>query len=445
MNFDFINFVLLTAVKYAAVIPFFAMCTMPVADKCKFKHKSVLVIVSLVFVVISLVLGFLKYYYNIRLIFVLPILLAITYILYSALYVVPLNKRFYIFISSMALFSFSSLISYIFEAYVTGKGMPNDLQKMGLLVQWSIVAVLLFIVKLFLPKIKWLLKSNKLNSVWNFVWFVPMMFVITNIIIIPLHYCNVFVGRIFQIYIIIIPVFFILFVLFQIMLYTVAKTITEKVRVQQQSQILSIQAKEYGNLKKYIETTSRLRHDFLHTARTAVELAKNNENQAMIKLLEEYGVSLDASYTQKIFCENIALNAIVGYYYDEATKNHIKCDWKIFLSNEIGILDTDLCSVVGNLLNNAIQGCMTIPKETRIISFKVDVDKNSDVYIVVTNSFNGIVNKKENKYFTTKKYGHGLGLTSITSIVDKYDGYVRFYNDSKNFYTDIMMKQNNKN
>ena len=62
--------------------------------------------------------------------------------------------------------------------------------------------------------------------------------------------------------------------------------------------------------------------------------------------------------------------------------------------------------------------------------------------MVISNSFDGVINKENGKYYTTKDTGHGIGLDSIKTTVNKYNGYVKFYNDNENFYTDIMMKQN---
>ena len=96
----------------------------------------------------------------------------------------------------------------------------------------------------------------------------------------------------------------------------------------------------------------------------------------------------------------------------------------------MGIIVVDLCSVVGNLLNNAIQGAMDAPEGKRYITFKADVELNNDIYIVVSNSFDGVVKKENGKYFTTKSNGHGIGLESIQTTVNKYNGYVKFYNDN---------------
>ena len=107
----------------------------------------------------------------------------------------------------------------------------------------------------------------------------------------------------------------------------------------------------------------------------------------------------------------------------------------------IAVADVDICSLVGNLLDNAIQGCMTIGENERQISFKADAD-NGDIFVVMTNSFDGYTKKKNVKYSSTKEKGFGIGLESIKTTVNRYNGYVNFYNDRKNFYTDIMLKQN---
>ena len=93
-----------------------------------------------------------------------------------------------------------------------------------------------------------------------------------------------------------------------------------------------------GILKKYIEDTSRMRHDFLHTARTAVTLAQNNEIDTLVKFLEDYGVSVEESHSRKIFCEHDALNAIIAYYYDMVKKQDIKCIWQIAIPNKLSAL-----------------------------------------------------------------------------------------------------------
>ena len=64
---------------------------------------------------------------------------------------------------------------------------------------------------------------------------------------------------------------------------------------------------------------------------------------------------------------------------------------------------------------------------------------DSYLYIVSTNTFDGIVKKEKNQYQTTRKNGHGIGLSSIQLTVEKYNGTVQFSNDDSRFYVDIMI------
>lgn len=427
--------------EFAILIPAALMCVLPVMHHSKINNKLMLTVMLIVLIINSFFCGIIKVKFDLdtnSLIF--PFMIPALFF-YFVLFKQSKKKLWYIFVSVIAIFSFAGLSCYFMEANINSYGETSDLQTYGLLIQWIIVIFFFVISVVILPKIKWLMDDYHLNSIWKFVWLVPTLITLTNILMIPQDYSSVSNGRLSAIYLAIDTVLLLLYVLFQIMLYIIAKTITDKSLAEQQSQILSIQVTEYKNLKKYIEDTRRLRHDFLHMARTADYLARNNDNETLIRLLDEYGGSINTSHSQKIFCEHIALNAIVGYYYDEALKNGIRCDWKIILHNNIKISDVDLCSVTGNLLNNAIQGCMTVEESQRYITFKADTEENSDIFIVVTNSFDGIVKKQHGKYTSTKDSGNGIGLESIRTTVNKHNGYVKFYNDKKNFYADIMMKQ----
>ncbi|MGN1433710.1 MAG: ATP-binding protein [Ruminococcus sp.] len=433
--------ILQASAEFAILIPAALICILPVMKHSKVSRKLLLAVTVSALIVISFICGIIKVQLSLDSnAFLIPVML-LALIFYFTFFRQSKKKLWYLFISVTAIFSFAGLSSYIIEAHINADGNIGDLQSYGLIVQWIIALIFLIASVVFLPKIEWLMDDYHLNAIWKFVWLVPAFITATNILMIPEDYSTVSVGRLFEIYIVTDAVLLLLYVLFQIMLYIIAKAITDKSEAELQARMLSIQATEYKNLKKYIEDTSRLRHDFLHMARAARQLAKSNDTETLIHLIDSYGVSIDTSHCQKIFCAHNALNAIVGYYYDEALKHNIKCNCQISLSDNITVSDVDLCSVTGNLLDNAIQGCLTVEESKRYISFKADTEKNGDIYIVVTNSFDGVVKKQNGKYTSTKENGNGIGLESIKTTVNKHNGYVKFYNDKKNFYSDIMMKQ----
>jgi two-component system sensor histidine kinase AgrC len=312
----------------------------------------------------------------------LPLTL-ICMVIYFVFYKISKQKLWYVFVSVMAVFSFAGLSSYIIEAHINENGKVSDLQTYGLIAQWIVIVGFMIITALMLPKIKWLIDDYHLENVWRFIWLIPMLITVANILMVPQDYSTVNVGRLFEIYIVVDTSFLIFYVLFQFMLYIIAKAVTNKANAEQNAQMLGIQATEYNILTKYIEDTSRLRHDFRQVARTSVRLAKSNDTHALINLLDKYNETVEDSHSQKIFCEHNALNAIVEYYYDEAIQNKIRCNWNIDIPENIKVADVDICSIVGNLLDNAIQGCLTIDEPGWQISFKADIE-NGDIFIVMT-------------------------------------------------------------
>lgn len=430
-------------IEFFTLIPFLLMCFLPVMKYCIIKNKFFIPAVITITALLSVVLGVVKVVLYVRPIMLMAPFLAVFLLLYFALFDFSQIKLWYIFISAIAIMTFVFSISLLIESIFNDSSKRENVMTYGLIVE--VIVEIMFFVLLMLckSKIQVLLDDYYLNSLWKAIWLVPAFITLANMFMMPVKYSNTSIVKMEDIYVVLVLCF--LYLLFQVLLYYVAKITKDKSLAEQRSQISKSQVEQYKNLKKYIEDTSRLRHDFLHTARTAVALAQNNDIDTLVKFLEDYGVSVENSHVRQIFCEHDALNAIIAYYYDIARKHDIKCIWQVAIPNDINISDVELCSIVGNLLNNAIQGALTAPEDKRYISFKADLELNNDIYIVASNSFDGVVKKDNGKYSTTKSYGHGIGLESIETTVAKNNGYVKFYNDNDNFYTDIMMHPNKTN
>lgn len=94
---------------------------------------------------------------------------------------------------------------------------------------------------------------------------------------------------------------------------------------------------------------------------------------------------------------------------------------------------SDICSLFGNALENAIRAVEIIEDpEERIISLKVQ-EKNGMLLIRVDNSFRGnLVFDGDLPQTTKKKDGyHGYGLKSIQMVAKKYAGVMRIQTDEQ--------------
>ena len=103
--------------------------------------------------------------------------------------------------------------------------------------------------------------------------------------------------------------------------------------------------------------------------------------------------------------------------------------------------EIDLCCIIGNLFDNAIEASEKLPEEQRVIRVYMDM-KGTQLYISFTNFTAGKKLKKVGKVFrSTKGEGHGFGLVRIDAIVERLDGYISRNSEDGAFTTEILLPQ----
>ena len=96
---------------------------------------------------------------------------------------------------------------------------------------------------------------------------------------------------------------------------------------------------------------------------------------------------------------------------------------EICIPEELNVDTADLCIILGNLLDNAIEAAEKCEKEKRI-RLKI-LYGNRNIRIEIANTFDGEIHRMENgMYMTSKKDAkrHGIGLQSVQKCIDKYKG-----------------------
>ena len=433
--------VLLSTLEILAILPVGYLCLVVFNKDSAIPYSLSLGIYTVVFTVLSAIGGYIRIAFNLN---INHIILAITVpMLIYPLLTIKGNKFkvLYVFTSGGAISSSLRLYGYLLESYLDSSKGFLDIQTWGLMLRWGLTVSVFFLIVFSLKKIRWLMKCENIDNLWKYLWLMPLVFDAANMTTVPHEYSLMQLGRIAQIYITIVSTLAIMQLVFHVMLYAIAKTITEKSQLDKQAQMLSVQASQYEDLQRHIEATSKLRHDFKHTARTAVELARKGEHDALIELLSDYYIVTANTDKRSVFTKNSSLNALICYYYEQALTKNIFCNWQINLPEKLGVDDIDLFGIFGNLLENAIHASETEIADNRYINLTADMEDNGDIYIVTTNGFDGNIEKDRGKYLSTKKGGSGIGIKSIESTVKRYNGCVKFYNDPKTFYADIMIRQ----
>jgi sensor histidine kinase YesM len=210
----------------------------------------------------------------------------------------------------------------------------------------------------------------------------------------------------------------------------------EESATQYQNMLLTKQVNEVQNM--YM-TMRGWRHDYHNHLQTLKAHIKMNQINKAKDYLDQLELDLD-QINQLIESGNVNLDAILNSKLSLALKNDIEIHYKAEVPAELTVSDIDLCVLIGNLIDNAVEACdkMAETDGAKFIRLYIGVLKKQ-LYISVTNATNELVRKLDEDYITTKRGNHGHGLKRINHIVEKYEGYINRKNEPGVFVTEIML------
>ena len=181
------------------------------------------------------------------------------------------------------------------------------------------------------------------------------------------------------------------------------------------------------------------RHDYHNHIQIMIAYLELGKTEEMMKYLRDLDKDL-STIDQVIKTGNIMVDSILNTKISIAEKNNIKVDADAVVTDRLGISDIDLCVIIGNLLDNAIEAAMTVENpEERFIRIYI-AEKMDQFYIYVSNSHSGEIKKMGNRYFTTKdERQRGYGLIRIDGIVEKNQGMINRQSERDIFATEIIL------
>ena len=179
------------------------------------------------------------------------------------------------------------------------------------------------------------------------------------------------------------------------------------------------------------------RHDYHNHIQAMLALTDNPEE------LRKYLWMLNDDLTTVntvIKTGNVMVDAILNSKLSLIKTKKIAVNAKATVPAEFNISEIDLCIIIGNLLDNAMEACLRQSEdENRFIRVYIGILKQQ-LYICVTNSVGGEVKKIGKSYHSTKDSDtHGFGLMRIDRLVDKYNGYVNRQDEPGAFATEVML------
>ncbi|SFR87332.1 sensor histidine kinase [Anaeromicropila populeti] len=198
---------------------------------------------------------------------------------------------------------------------------------------------------------------------------------------------------------------------------------------------LIMQVEHLRQMNQKVEESAKLRHDFRHHLRTLMTLSQESRHEELENYIRGITEINEGTRLGRL-TENIEIDAMVQYYSNLARSNHIQFRARLNIPAQLNISIVDLCGVLGNLLENAVEACQRQQTGTKSIFIAGRVNDGC-LEFVVDNSFSGKVNISRGQYLSSKRNGFGLGISSVLETIERYNGVINLYSDDKGFHAEV--------
>lgn len=204
---------------------------------------------------------------------------------------------------------------------------------------------------------------------------------------------------------------------------------------------------DYQNdlLNRHIEEVEQMyrqvrgwRHDYrnhIQVMKAHLDAGRYEELDRYLQLLGEDLASVDTVMKTG----NVMVDAILNSKLNLAASQGITVNAKATVPPALSVEPIDICVILGNLMDNAIEACMRLAdSQKRFIRVYMGSHKGQ-FYISVTNSASALRRKGQSYLSTKSQDGHGFGLVRIDRVAAKYGGSVNRQSEEGVFATEILL------
>ncbi len=205
-----------------------------------------------------------------------------------------------------------------------------------------------------------------------------------------------------------------------------------------------IEAYQSDLLKKYCDEVELMytkmrgwRHDYhnhIQALQASMALGKYDEVNAYLRSLNNDLVNVDSV----IKTGRVMVDAILNGKINIAAQNKIPVNAKAKIPECTPVTDIDLCVIIGNLVDNAVEENKKLPESDRFIRVYIG-QKNTQFYLAITNAAGKKQTKRGSLFGSSKGADHGFGLSRVESVVKKYGGLFSADSEDGGFTAEILI------
>ena len=367
--------------------------------------------------------------------------LLVTLLMFFPIYLTSVNynweKLLFCFATAIMLCIFSSMYTnYLMAPYELDTLLTFSPASSIVCLGLTVLVGLLFSYSLAV-QLPYLLTLPGLDRFWAWLSLVPITLSIMFRWLVPPDLRSVLEGRTRIVALVLFPLFPLVLLLVFDMFSRISRNLSDRSRLQQENDILHMESKHYEALRRYMDETKVLRHDFRQHMRVIGELAAAGDTERLQAYLQELEAAPRTEPGR--YCVNRAADALCAWYTARAKEQATRIAWQMDLPERIPLPDSEFCAMLGNLLDNSLQAVSALDEDKRTVTVICRMLSDKMMGLSVENPYLGTVRFGADGLPVRSRRDHGLGLASVASTVKRYHGSINIRPEGGIFCVDILL------
>lgn len=325
----------------------------------------------------------------------------------------------------------------------TGAGnvMGLYLGPVGAAAQWiaSLVMVALLWVPVHRHGPELLASPIATSRFWKMAWIVPVTVFVALALAIPRDPLSLTVSGINEFFAIQTCVLTAMFLLVQILLWLLARQARANEVARERTRHLEMFSMQADHFDRRIQEAREARHDLRQHARVLSSLADAGDLDHIRAYIHETMGAL-ADPEPLLWCQNVAVNAVVSFYLNRAIALGARVDARLDLPAQLGQSQADVVVVVGNLLENALEALETQTGGELELTVRAHGGPSTPLVLTVDNSCtHAPASTPDGRLLSSKHAGLGIGTESVRLAAEAYGGEARFAYANGRFEASVLL------
>lgn len=198
----------------------------------------------------------------------------------------------------------------------------------------------------------------------------------------------------------------------------------------------------YNKMKASIAETRKMNHDIsnmITVVKAMVNDNSDNNTKRANAIIQDLTETLENNKIKK-FCDNELVNIIMIKKYDAIKVNHIEFSSNLNVPNNIDIKNTDLCRLFTNIIDNAIESCVSSNEKSKAFIILSSQIKDDSFVVKCSNYCDHNISDNLDNLQSTKQNHKGIGIEILKNITESYSGYFTVSCEDNTFTTIALLK-----